>query len=288
MNLLYIHRLSFYKSYYASILSAFQDLHKPVPIYMRIHVGVDHLAHFLSIDASNIIQEEVDDSKRIPHHKQHSLCFEQVLLTSRQDDDKNRRNRYPLSEATANKFRQTAYRLIKPPISKNGDRFVDYWTAGQPIVVTYAHRSSRDSRHAGNVLWFANHLRNLLPKSQFIIHVTPTPNSIADHVEQMRIVYHTNVLITEHGAFDSNVICMRNGSLFIQLRGGHGNLGCIHDYKLAYTSQVFGVFYKVVINKDMTEFGKQEFSITLDEANTVVEIILSYAANATYVYRSIS
>lgn len=83
----------------------------------------------------------------------------------------------------------------------------------------------------------------------------------------------SQVVIAEHGAFQSNIMYMRRGSLFIELRGQYGHVDFAVFENIA---RMFGVFYEHIVTENLVAHRQREFNISYSEMQNIVEIVKLY------------
>ena len=90
---------------------------------------------------------------------------------------------------------------------------------------------------------------------------------------QLRAMAEANVVITNHGAFEGNVIYMRNASLLIELAGEYYN----PEFRLFQNlSQDFGVFYSRIHTSNLHGHAQSHFNITKIEIHEIVNVVRDY------------
>jgi hypothetical protein len=89
----------------------------------------------------------------------------------------------------------------------------------------------------------------------------------------------SHVIISEHGAFQSNMIYMRNASLLVDLRGiyQHGEFKNFENL-----ARMFGVFCQYVHTAKLTSHHDFEFNVTDSELDEVVEKVQNYLTKVPY------
>lgn len=91
----------------------------------------------------------------------------------------------------------------------------------------------------------------------------------------------TNVLITNHGAFEGNLIYLRNGSLLIELSGNYHNT----EFRMfQQLSQQFGVFYSRIQTNMLYDHQMKNFSMLPNEMNEVVDTVKQYFDMKPFLY----
>ena len=98
-------------------------------------------------------------------------------------------------------------------------------------------------------------------------------------MDQLEIVGGSNIVICEHGAFQSNLIYMHSGSLLLELRGNYSHGEFLNFERL---TKSFGVFYDYVVTSKLVKHSSSSFNITNDEVLKVVEIVKMYEKERPY------
>jgi hypothetical protein len=181
-----------------------------------------------------------------------------------------------LSPASAAQFKIAAYKGVKDKILQHT------FPVGQPIKIVLAHRGVLASRHLDNIKFLVSYLKGALKSPDFEVTSKCTSDYNITSVVQMSLVAEAQIVIAEHGGFQSNMVYMRNSSLFIELRGNYPNGEARNFEQLA---RVFGVFYAVVVNQELDGHRTRAFNITLPEAQDIVKIILKYKEEMPYKHR---
>jgi len=94
-----------------------------------------------------------------------------------------------------------------------------------------------------------------------------------DFQTQMQAVGEAHVVITNHGAFEGNMIYMRNSSLLVEIFGHYGNNEIHTFHRLAI---MFGVFYARVHPRDLTDHLAQEYRLNHSDVAEVSSILKEY------------
>lgn len=188
-----------------------------------------------------------------------------------------------ISPAAAVRFKEVAYSLVTPQsISEAPYKpLVHHFVEDGPVVVTLAHRGLSATRHMGNVPHMAHILGTHFTAPEYQFRVVDTTNMTRGYAEQIRIVADSQVVIAEHGAFQSNVIYMRNGSLLIDLKGNYSNGENRNFENLA---RMFGVYYAAVLTENLTDHKSQEFNITDMDCESVVSTVKQYVSEKPYAF----
>jgi Glycosyltransferase 61 len=161
---------------------------------------------------------------------------------------------------------------VDPPLSH-------YFTPEDPVVVTLCYRGKTASRHMTNVELLISTLEKALTGPKFVFRHINSSNFSVRFEEQIQWVARSHIVISEHGAFQSNMIYMRRGSLFIEMRGPYGH-GEFRNFELI--AAMFGIYYNHVYTNDLATHRHTEFTIKEDECQKVAEIALAFADQKPY------
>jgi len=272
---------SFFKGFYASMISAFAP---GIPIFTRFQWQERVVKpSYLSVNASHCELPFPSNFKQLqPCYEQEiplasMKCFERVIKRKC-----NHCFHSSIQPDTAARFKSSAYDLIayqkniaKPPL---------HFEAKQPVTVTLALRSGSASRRIENAMFFADALRQALPQPQFDFQFIFSTNSTRPYVDQMQIAAATHVMISEHGAYQSNLVYMRNASLWIELRGMYKNGENANFEQLA---RMFGVYYRHVNTSELTSHRQETFNVTSLEIVQVAALVVEYALMKPYAFNII-
>jgi hypothetical protein len=124
-------------------------------------------------------------------------------------------------------------------------KLIHNFPPGKAIEVLFAHRGMGARRHIENIQFFIDHLKSTVIAPVFNFRANCSSNNYMTHQTQIEWVAEAQIVIAEHGAFQSNIMYMRKGSLFIELRGNYNHGEFINFERLA---RMFGeysaCFYK--------------------------------------------
>jgi hypothetical protein len=177
-----------------------------------------------------------------------------------------------------------AYTLVRPENIREVDfktPLIHYFARSAPIVVTLAHRGLSATRHIANVPTMAGYLQQHFLAPTYEFRVVDTTNITRGYAEQIRIVAQSQVVIAEHGAFQSNVIYMRNGSLLIDLKGNYTNGENRNFENLA---RMFGVYYAAVLTENLGDHKWTEFNVTDGDCKAIVDTVTEYIAEKPFAF----
>ena len=148
-----------------------------------------------------------------------------------------------------------------------------HFSASSPCTILFSHRGNKGSRHIANSNWLVNTLKSSFPPPSYMLR-TMNNGALSNTAEmQLRAMAEANVVITNHGAFEGNVIYMRNASLLIELAGEYYN----PEFRLFQNlSQDFGVFYSRIHTSNLHGHAQSHFNITKIEIHEIVNVVRDY------------
>ena len=254
----------FFRSFYAAAIDAFQP---GVALFVRFVPKVTNIVPiYLTTNTSGDAEHEYK-----PYHsnfKNYTLtnrnCFERVIRRSCMWTCAHSR----ISASTAMRFKESAYKLVRDV------KLMHHFISNQPIRVLLAYRCKQASRRMANVRQLQKNMMASLRPPQYDVHFNCTSTYSMTAEEQIKMVASANIVIAEHGAFQSNMIYMRKGAMFVELRGNY-----VHgEFKLfEQLAQMFGLAYAYVITTNLQTHRGIEFNITADQIQSAIKIIKTYA-----------
>jgi len=199
------------------------------------------------------------------------------------------------------KFKKVAYSLVRLPITTTTTTtnsisssptsmpppapLLHSFNKSLPISITHAYRGPLASRHIANIEFIQNLLFAAFPSPNYSFQSINSSNDQRGYADQIKIVAESQIIITEHGAFQSNLIYMRNGSLLIDLRGDYRHAEFTNFQNLA---QMFGVFIVPVVTKGLTSHAYDEFNISASEVKEIVDIVHLYLNSNAYSFNTVN
>ena len=255
---------SFYKAYFASI---FEAAGQPgIPVYLRwTHTEKSVKPLIFSTTTSDLYNHSAvknqlsSDLQSIQLER--LMCFDTVMRSGR----RHQYGALPSVGVTAvQDFKKVAYSMASCPPT---------FLSGPPFHILLSHRGPSTSRHISNLDQFVGLLRLAFPAPAFNLSVLNNSIPNLDWRTQLRAVANAHVVITNHGAFQGNLIYMRNSSLLIEMFGTYGN-NEVHTFHRL--SLMFGVFYSRVNCKNLTSHRAQSYIMTPEDTDKVVSIAQSY------------
>jgi len=257
---------TFFRGFYTAVIDAFQP---GVPIYLRFSPREFNLTPiYLRGNATNV------DGEYIPFKTEKTLWLGNRVCCERVVRRQCNSCFYPsVSPLSASQLKIAAYALV------TNEKLIHNFPPGKAIEVLFAHRGTGAKRHIENIQFFIDHLKSTIIAPDFNFRVNCSSNNYMTHQTQIEWVAEAQIVIAEHGAFQSNIMYMRKGSLFIELRGNYNHGEFINFERLA---RMFGVFYAHVVTSNITGHEVTKFNITASETEQVVSIINRYRMEAAY------
>lgn len=277
---------SFYEGFYTAMIDAFQP---GVPIYVR-WTWQDKEAKPIYLNGRDATGYVVNPPTPKPDKivLNGCKCFERVY----------RRRcmqcfHHGISISAIRKFKQSAYDLVNKKLLGGRDANntkIDtldshFHSITGPIVVTLSYRVAPASRHIRNAQTLINNLRDALSPSStsaepaFIFRTHVSSNISITYQDQMELVARSHIVISEHGAFQSNIIYMKKSSLFIEMRGSYGHGEFVNFEKIA---NMFEVHYAHVVTKALTSHKDAAFDISVEECGEIIDVVREYAKQAPW------
>jgi hypothetical protein len=256
---------SFFKGYYTAMINAFQP---GIPIYIRFDWHETHAKpYYLSgvLNKPPKILGKINESMMI--HLHNWKCGERFI--KRQCMHCFHKG---ISNSAVVKFKIAAYNLVKPT-REFPNNLIHHFSNDGPIIVSLCYRGKDASRHIENIDELTNSLTAALSSTQYKLRIINTSNNTLKYAEQIRWVASSHIVISEHGAFQSNIIYMRNSSLAIGLEGDYK---CGEHLDFQMLAQIFGVYYASVKTKGLDNHREKKFIIKNEEISQIISIVRSY------------
>ena len=234
----------------------------PVPFYIRDSEcgNVYDAYNFIFNASSGKVTEVINKSDRmiITSH----TCFEHVIDAC--DKRNNNCNRQSVSTPAVLQFKNYIYNLFP---------FKHY--SYSPFIISLINRPRGFSRQIGNFDFFCNELKSSFTSPKHEVRCLYQDDLIRNFSSQVTASVQSDVLILEHGAFQTNTIYMRNGSLSINLFGKYiANSELIRFFEVA--AQSFGVYTFPLLHESLLTHEQLNFNLSITEISKVVDIIESY------------
>jgi hypothetical protein len=270
---------SFFKGLYTSMIDSYSS---EIPLFMRwAWQSRDMKPMYLSSKAVNN-EITVPLERRHPSfHLKSATCMERVIRNPMRCTSCFHNS---VSPSAAARFKQVAYTLVRPENiweAELKEPLQHHFSKSGPMVITVAHRGLSASRHIANLPYMVQLLREQLRAPQYDVRVFDTTNMTRGYAEQIRVVAQAQIVIAEHGAFQSNVVYMRNGSLLIDLKGNYTNGENRNFENLA---RMFGVYYAAVLTENLLDHKAMEFNITTLDCVAIADTVKQYAAEKPYAF----
>lgn len=241
---------SFYKGYFASLLLAAGQI--DTPVYIRFEGRTKNVIPLtFSTDPKKDYYNEtaMKNAWSSPIKLEHKMYFQDVIRRS---------NLHygaigAVSAEAVQKFKKAAYSLVNdPPLPT-------YFESGPPYTILWAYRGNKASRQVQNFDEFVHHLHTTFPAPEYQLRLLNTSDPYLRFDTQLRAVAEAHVVIANHGAFEGNMIYMRNSSLLVELFGNYGN-NEIHTFqRLAI---MFGLYYARVHSETLVDHQAPFFNLT--------------------------
>ncbi len=176
-----------------------------IPIYVRFNVTDVPTAHYLSISNEGLLVDRVKNSDTFDIATTTEKCFERLIRKKIACPSCYARNM--VSGEVADKFKMSAYKFFNSTVGS--DMAAATNKAHSPLVITFAYRNphSHGKRLMTNVDHMITTLTAQFPKPlyDFRPYLTPSVFSSGSFVDEIKLMSETNVLIAEHGAYQSHV-----------------------------------------------------------------------------------
>lgn len=258
---------SFYKAYFAAMFEAAGQ--SSIPVYVRwSHVEKHvkpllfsvHTTDLYNTTAINTIPTELHAIKL-----NKLMCFDSVTRSGRRHTFGSLPQ---VSVEAIRKFKQSAYAMTNatPPLQV---RLPDK----PPYKILFSHRGHSATRRISNLEEFIHFLRKAFPPPTYILTVMNNSLPSLNWRDQLMTVAESHVVITNHGAFESNIMYMRNSSLLLELFGHYGNNEIHTFHRLAL---MFGVFYSRLHHRNLTDHHMPSYVVSVEDMEKVVRVVGEY------------
>lgn len=266
---------SYYKGYFTAILTAGNQ--PDVPVYMRWswHEKAVSPVFFSPTTADNYNKVlENDPEKKKPIGLQPNMCFDELVTRLPTDY-----GRIPtVSAESVQKFKKVAYGLVASDPS-----LTTYFTTGPPFRILVSFRGPKATRHTANLMELVSALEFNFPPPSYVIRLMNNSNPYLDYKTQLHAVAESHIVITNHGAFEGNMIYMKNSSLLLELFGTYGNNEIHTFHRLAL---MFGVFYARMNPSLLLDHQQPTYNLTQAEIAEVVDHVKNYFSLKPYLINS--
>jgi hypothetical protein len=260
---------SFYKGYYAAAFAAFGQPHIPVFIRWRWSDRYVEPYYFsaLSSDLHGDQEREAGGGKAPAILLKNQMCFERVVR--RADTDYG--NTPTVSASAVQQFKKTAFAMVGR--LEGAGPIPTHFSPGPPYRLLLSYRGPLASRHIANLQEFASELRAQFPAPLFELQLMNNSDPQLSFQAQLRAVAEAHIVITNHGAFEGNMIYMRNGSLLIEVFGHYGNNEIHVFHRLAL---MFGVYYARVHPPSLTDHQAFDYNLSTADMKNIVDTAKEY------------
>jgi hypothetical protein len=143
-----------------------------------------------------------------------------------------------------------------------------------PYNILFSYRGPKaSSRRIENLDETVAVLKNAFPSDEYnwILYNNSDPYTTWE--TQVEKVGNAHIVITNHGAFEGNMIYMRNGSLLIEIFGHYGNNEIHTFHRLAL---MFGVFYSRVHPMGLTDHMSPTFNLSRIDFDCIIDTVKDY------------
>ncbi|KAJ1408398.1 hypothetical protein B484DRAFT_403547 [Ochromonadaceae sp. CCMP2298] len=264
---------SFYKGYWTALLAAAGQLN--VPVYIRFSFREKHVIPlYFSLES-----EDYFDSTRM-HTKPSStpillhnwMVFERLVRRS----ELHYGSIGAVSAEAVQLFKKAAYSLIRPQPQEP-----QITTQPQPPQDPQTSLPLRPqaTRHMANMELLVGKLQRALPPPLYVLRLLNSSDPLLTFQPQLQAVAESHVVICNHGAFEANMIYMRNGSLLLEVFGEYGN-NEVHTFQRL--AVMFGLLYERVNIRSLDAHQTKDFNVTDAEADGIVGVLERYFLNKPY------
>ena len=266
---------SFYAAYFAAAFEAVNQSN--IPIYIRWASGERSLTpnHVSTrIDGYENYQIKNVSPKTIPIKP--NICLEHVIRRGPKYWGNFHGSKSP--EAIQG-FKRAAYgaKSVGTPV------LTTHFVASSPCVILFSYRGIHSSRHMTNSSQslLIHGLHQSFPAPLYDLRIMNNGNQSNTAEGQLRAVAEANVVITNHGAFEGNLIYMRNASLLVELAGNYTN----SEFRFfQHLSHDFGVFYARLRTYNLQDHDQASFDILSTEIDEIVGIVREYFMRKPYAF----
>ncbi len=269
-----------FKNVYASMIMATRP---GVPIYIRFREPQTLSAHVLSIDPkTGMVTDRIDSGNSINLWQSPDFFCGERIITRNHDTKFAWSGENAFSPQTISSFRKWAYLIPQQLDAKV--HLSHHFPASSPIVIAHHYRHRKAGRHMNNVESLRDALLKAFPLPTYEVRSIETTEqtSATGAVKQILDVAETQVWITEHGATQSNLLFLRNGSFLLDMRGPYfkdesGHIGMVRS-----VCQAGGVFFDYIYTSDLKSHEQQSFSISEKEIDEVIQKVRDYLDSKVY------
>ena len=262
--------------YFAAV---FETAGQPkIPVYLRWEWKSLHVAPFyFSVNTDDYYYDaEFGKQQSRPTIKlKKIMCFERLLIRS----DLKLGSIAAVSSDTVQRFIQVAYKMIRanPPLSTA-------FTRNGPFKILVSYRGPTASRNIRNLDAFVGQLHKTFPVAAgYQIRTLNNSDPFLDLPTQLIAVAESHVVITNHGAFEGNMIYMKNSSLLLEIYGNYFTAEVHTFHRLAL---MYGLYYARVHPANMTAHQQSSFELSQGEMHDYIAIVKDYFDRKAYLLNS--
>ncbi len=264
---------SFFGAYFGAILDAFQP---GIPVYMRY---TWHERAVTPMFASTLNQGYEYEVGKGPELKDWQKALKPIVLKGRMCFERVIRrgptyygNYYgSVAPEVIEEFRKKAY---SSPNIKVSPPLTTHFKKDPPYVILFSYRAPPASRAWANSAEFLQTLRNNFLPPTYEVRAFNNANGTHNTAEhQIATVGSANVIVTNHGAFEGNIINMRNGTLLIELSGAYNN----PEFRFfQHFAHMFGVYYSRMETSNLVDHAEGNINVTESEMGEVVDMVKQF------------
>jgi len=231
------------------------------------------------------LQREID--RRRERHKQRQRGNDSE--TERETETETERGTESKMETTAQGF--VSLKGLKHFLSIDSERETERETVVQMLI---AYRGPKASRYLSNIDALIRLFESEFAGSsaahvnasasagagagagagaRYVIHSLNTSDNTLSFQQQLLTIAPCQVVVTNHGAYESNLLYLRNGSLLIEIAGEYENQE-FHSYE--QMAQMFGLFYGRVHVQGLTSHDDRQGQISDREMQEIVRMVSQY------------
>jgi hypothetical protein len=149
-----------------------------------------------------------------------------------------------------------------------------------PFEILIAYRGPGASRYLTNLHdELAAVVESHFPSPLYVVHRLNTTDNKLSFQQQIATIANNHVVVTNHGAYESNVMYMHNSSLLLEIGGDYDTQAFLQYQHMA---KMFGVFYGRVHVSNLTSHGDSSAVMRRVEMNIVVDMIKQYFHTKAY------
>lgn len=260
---------SFFAAYYAAAIAI--STKTDIPLFMRWTKDEDVVkATYLSLSTMGYISNKAPHGKHPEHiNLGESSCFERLIVRGLPHQGNFYGSKSP--EAVQS-FKAAAYGAASVSALNNGQPLPTSFNASSPYKILFSYRG-RTHRHIENYPMLIDALQKAFPPSNYSLHLLNNGNTTLTAEVQIKAVASAHVVITNHGAFEGNLVYMRNSSLLVELCGNYEN----DDFKLFQNfSREFGLYYARLQGDSLTDHNQLAYNMSGGEIEEVVRVVRDY------------